>query len=349
MRSINGRRTGIGARLPSATCLAALLFITPGRPGAAAATLTLDEYRARLCTARAQAQAALMAPARGPAPAAERRQLLAPLPLQAQVRMPAGGVVTVDNRTLAQRLSPALASPRMGVRRAGLRHFVATVDRLLEATVPAVTVPDEGQTRATLQRVLSQSEYETREKGPSWEERFVLWLSRLLERLFPRTARAPAESEAAARWMLAFVVLVLAVLVARIVLLVLPNLRRRARHGPELPVGELLVPREPEALLAEAERKAAAGEYREALRLAYLATVTRLDRAGVLPEDRSRTHWELLRALRRAGRDLLYRELAPLTLRLDERLYGGRTATMEDYQACRVAHEQIERLLCAPA
>ena len=38
-----------------------------------------------------------------------------------------------------------------------------------------------------------------------------------------------------------------------------------------------------------------------------------------------------------------------LTLRLDERLYGGRTATMDDYQACRGAHEQIERLLCAPA
>jgi hypothetical protein len=196
---------------------------------------------------------------------------------------------------------------------------------------------------------LSQPEYDTREKGPSWEERFVLWLSRLLDRLFPRSSRQPGENEAAARWMLAFVVLVLAILVTRILLLVLPNLRRRARAEPELPVGALLVPREPDALLAEAERRAAAGDYREALRLAYLATVTRLDRAGVLPEDRSRTHWELLRALRRAGRDSLYQQLAPLTLRLDERLYGGRTATMEDYQACRGAHDQIERLLCAPA
>jgi hypothetical protein len=109
------------------------------------------------------------------------------------------------------------------------------------------------------------------------------------------------------------------------------------------------VPSEPDALLAQAEREAAAGRYREALRLAYLALVARLDRAGVLPEDRSRTHWELLRELRRAGRDPLYQELAPITRRLDERLYGGRTTTVEDYHVCRAAHDQVVRLLCVPA
>jgi hypothetical protein len=329
-------------------CLVALLLSSPAIPAAAAPTLTLSQYRIGLGKTRAQAAALLRSP-RGAAPASERALLLAALPVQAQVQMPAGGLVSVDNRPLAQRLSQALTNPRPGARRAGLRQGIATLDRLLEATAPAVLVPEDGQTRSTLQRVLSQPEYDTREKGPSWEERFVLWLSRLLDRLFPRSSRQPGENEAAARWMLAFVVLVLAILVTRILLLVLPNLRRRAREEPELPVGALLVPREPDALLAEAERRAAAGDYREALRLAYLATVTRLDRAGVLPEDRSRTHWELLRALRRSGRDPLYQQLAPLTLRLDERLYGGRTATMEDYQACRGAHDQIERLLCAPA
>jgi hypothetical protein len=173
----------------------------------------------------------------------------------------------------------------------------------------------------------------------------------------------------------------LAVLVARIIWLVLPDLRRPRRREAQLPGGEVMVPREPAELLAEAEREAAAGRYREALRLTYLAMVTRLDRAGVLPEDRSRTHWELLRDLRRLtraretqavgsrlstvgegapavtesrqptadGLSSLVAILAPVTRRLDERLYGGRTATAEDYQECRSVHDQIERLLCLPA
>src|SRR5262249_48177623 len=151
----------------------------------------------------------------------------------------------------------------------------------------------------------------------------------------------------------------LAVLIARMILVLLPNLRRLRRTDDEEPSGgELMLPREPDVLLAEADREAAAGRYREALRLAYLATVARLDPVGVLPEDGSRTHWELLRDLRRISSDelrvtsnegktseLVTRHsslvtlLSPLTQRLDERLYGGRTTTVEDYQVCRAAHD----------
>jgi hypothetical protein len=246
---------------------------------------------------------------------------------------------------------------------------MAAVDRLLAATgapSPSLNPAAVGQ---ALRRVLARPEYQIRERKPSLVERFFawlgdlltrffLWLARLLDRWLP--AQTPGRADRLARLMVIGVVLLLAVLIARMILLILPNLRRLGRVKDAEPAGgELLVPQEPDALLAAAEREAAAGRYREALRLAYLATVARLDRAGVLPEDRSRTHWELLRDLRRLTSphpssliphpSSLVAVLAPLTQRLDERLYGGRATTVEDYQVCRTAHDQIERLLCAPA
>lgn len=339
--------------LPLAACLLASLVTVSGVDAADAMTLT--EYRARLLQSRALAAAALRGTGPAAGQAAARAHALEALPLEAEVRMPTGLVVSVNNHALAESLVSNLERPDRSEqsRRAGLRQFVAALDRLLSLTASPSGPPREATTRAradgALRSVLSRPEFETKEPGPSWEERFILWLSRLLERLFPNTPIATTGSDAPARVMLGVLVLFLAVLLARVLLLVLPNLRRRSRAEPDLPEGELLVPGEPDALLAAAEREAAAGRYREALRLAYQALVVRLDRAGVLPEDRSRTHWEFLRDLRRAGRDPLYRELAPITRRLDERLFGGRTATADDYQACRSAYARVETLLCAPA
>ena len=62
----------------------------------------------------------------------------------------------------------------------------------------------------------------------------------------------------------------------------------------------------------------------------------------------------ILGALILVDADQLKRDLATLegearTRLLDERLYGGRLATVEDYQACRAVHDEVQRLLCAPA
>ena len=375
--------------------LAACLAIMPlAAVATAGPALTLIEYRAALLKARALAVAARreQSPPASGAPATWARIVIA-LPLQVQVRMPSGGTVRVDNRPLARLLTESIdpygraagtaRRPRPGwpflrlPARASIRlyRFVAAVDRLLAATaVPSAPIDRAGADQA-LRQVLARPEYQYRQRKPSLLERFFdwlggelnrffLWLARLLERWLPGSAHTPARADRLARLMVIGVVLLLAVLIARIILAILPNLRRLGRDKDAEPAGgELLVPQEPEALLAQAEREAAAGRYREALRLAYLATVARLDRAGVLPEDRSRTHWELLRDLGRVTRASspapgdgtplprasLVAALVPLTQRLDERLYGGRTTTVDDYQLCRAAHDQIERLLCAPA
>jgi hypothetical protein len=331
--------------------LLAALAVLPAAVRAAGPEMSLTQYRSRLQSCRSGA-ASLLRGTAAPGRAAQAR-LLQVLPLEAEVRMPDGVAVSVGNHALGQSLSSALARPDLPGRRARLRQFVATMDRLLSATEPPSGEFRAATSRAAadtvLQSVLSRPEFQTKEPGRGWEERFILWLDRLLRRLFSGTPVATTGSDWPARLVLAAVVLLLAILLARVVLLVLPNLRRRSRPEPELPVGELLVPSEPDLLLSAAEREAAAGRYREALRLAFQALVVRLDRAGVLPEDRSRTHWELLRDLRRAGRDPLYRELAPITRRVDERLFGGRTATVDDYQACRSVYTHLETLLCAPA
>jgi hypothetical protein len=366
------------ALLPAAWALsAAALAGAAGR-----APLSLPEYRAALRQARALAVAALGDQRRSfqQVPAA-RARIRAALPLQVQVRM-SSGVVSVDNRPVVRTLFQALGRRPPEEQRRGLRRFVAALDDLQAATAAPSPAIDRPRADRVLRAVLSRPEYRPPSDEPSWLDRFLLWLQRLLDRWFGRRAPAAPREDGLARLMLAGVVLLLAVLVARIIWLVLPDLRRPRRREAERPGGEVMVPREPAELLAEAEREAAAGRYREALRLTYLAMVTRLDRAGVLPEDRSRTHWELLRDLRRLTRDRetqalgsrlsavgegapavtdrrqppadgllssLIDLLAPVTRRLDERLYGGRTATAEDYQECRGAHDQIERLLCLPA
>jgi hypothetical protein len=311
--------------------------------------LTLREYRSALQHARAEAVAALRKSDARAVRSGRQERILAGLPVQASVRTPSGALIRIDNAALVQPLLRAYERPGTASRRLELRQFVNGIDRLLAATRSPTTELDRARADGVLHSVLRRPEYKTVEPGPSLEERIVAWLDRMIRRLIPGSVGLPAGGEGLGRLMLAVVVLLLAILVARIVVLILPDLRRRRRVEPEREAGVLVLPTEPEALLAAAEAEAAAGRYREALRMAYLAMVARLNRAGVLPEDSSRTHWELLRALQRAEKGALYQQLAPVTRRVDERLFGGRASTADDYQSCRQAYDQIERLLCAPA
>jgi hypothetical protein len=352
-----------------------LAGLAPCASAVASPSLTIDQYRAALSRARSAAVAALQETgASAVSAAAARARSRSTLPLQAEVSLPST-VVSVDNRPLGETLSRALGESRPAARRAGLRRFIAALDQLLAATGGQARGTDRSRVDQVLREVLSRPEYRSREPGPSWVDRFLAWLDRLLERWLPQSSASGAPSgRGLGRVLVAVVVLLLAVLIARIIIIVLPDLRASRRRSVDQPSGDLLVPQEPEALLAEAEREAAAGHYREALRLTYRAMVARLEKAGVLPEDRSRTHWELLRDLRRgmsnelrvtsdeeSQRPLssdsslithhssLVSLLSPLTRRLDERLYGSRAATVDDYQECRRVHDQVERLLCAPA
>lgn len=81
----------------------------------------------------------------------------------------------------------------------------------------------------------------------------------------------------------------------------------------------------------EAERLFAAGEYRAALRLLYLATLIRWEEAGRLRFDRSLTNREVVARVTRQGDASLLEQLAPLVDRFDRVWYGGAPCTSDDY------------------
>lgn len=89
----------------------------------------------------------------------------------------------------------------------------------------------------------------------------------------------------------------------------------------------------PEALLADADRAAAAGDFAHALSRLYLALIRNLDRHGFVRYDRSRTNWEYLRQVR--AHDGISSPLAALTTASEAVWYGSQPADASRYDSCR--------------
>jgi hypothetical protein len=92
--------------------------------------------------------------------------------------------------------------------------------------------------------------------------------------------------------------------------------------------------------LASSRQLAERGDYRGALRLAYLASLQRLSRARLLVLRENRTNWEYQRALRSRS-TLAYDVLLPATRLFDEAWYGDRQATPEEYEVVVAAHDAL--------
>ena len=139
----------------------------------------------------------------------------------------------------------------------------------------------------------------------------------------------------------------LVVLLAYLIWTYVPGLRFRRRGGEALlgSEDEIVVPDRVEARLAAAEAAASAGRFLDALRHTYAAMLLILDAANVLAYDRARANGEVLRALRTPAQAPARAILLPVTYSLDEKLYGGRPATADDYRSCRAACSRLEALL----
>jgi hypothetical protein len=103
----------------------------------------------------------------------------------------------------------------------------------------------------------------------------------------------------------------------------------------------LVEARDKDSILELADSRARSGEFREAFRLVYLATLVALDSGGVLRFDRSKTNWEYLRALRSAGHAEIYDSMRPLTHDFDRLWYGFKGAGMADFQRARKEYERL--------
>ncbi len=89
----------------------------------------------------------------------------------------------------------------------------------------------------------------------------------------------------------------------------------------------------PDELLSRAERFAAQGNFREALRHRYLSLLLDLDARGVWRYDARRTNWEHIAALNRTDKNReLVAPLSDLTKRFDRVRYGGANCDDESWR-----------------
>jgi hypothetical protein len=221
--------------------------------------------------------------------------------------------------------------PDVAAAQAGIESILDGLD-LAEAG--AVVNPDGA--RSTLDEVLAREEFQPEpeeDDSSSLWARFLSWVNSVLDSFFgwlDRIIGGQGGEGSPASVALALVgVLVIVGIVAFAV--------RSVRESMTPGVTRLADGRSAEAhytsteARAEAERLFAAGQYRAALRLLYLATLIRWEEAGRLRFDRSLTNREVVARVNIQGDASLLEQLTPLVDRFDRVWYGGAPCTADDY------------------
>lgn len=348
--------------LPAATAFLLGLASIPagarrqGQPAAAASPpIPLADYRALIADARRNADRGL-----DPIRARMLRQRLARV---RQVAEPDGRRTAVDNRALLDALARAAGNSANARTQAASR--LHTLDAAL--TPPRRTgdtgVTDSADARQQARNILQADEFRrAAQTAPPkswlekrWEALGRWWgrqwaaFSRWLRQLFggikgpnlpsgtPRWLAATALFLFRARWAL-LALAVVAVLYFTLRGRRLPALRRAGRRGggTGLDLDEDALP-DP---LGAARERAQAGDYRSALRLAYIASLRRLAGSGLLVLEPNRTNWEYQRTLRNASRPA-YDTLLPATRLFDRVWYGEENATEAEYQRVVAVHDAL--------
>jgi hypothetical protein len=303
-------------RLAAAAALAAALLLAAGAAPRAGAATDLDGYRAALRGALAEVE---RDPASGPARASERLRALG------RVALPDGGAIAPDNSAILAALDAR--PPDAAAAQAGLRATLAELDRS-RAAPPLGAGAD-----ASLRGVLARREFLPDEPGPV--ERLRSWLATRLDEALrgvlgdvaPRLPAGPDFGDVRA-WVLGAVVLATLAVVFYVAL----SLRGTVgRSGPRLadppPARAAAV-----ELFAQSAVLAARGEFREAARLQYLATLLHGEELGQLRFDRAMTNRELLERARERGGAEAAARLRPLIEHFDRFWYGGAPGTSADYE-----------------
>ena len=91
---------------------------------------------------------------------------------------------------------------------------------------------------------------------------------------------------------------------------------------------------------AQADRLAAAGDYREAVRALYLSLLVTLHRKRIIAYDRTRTNWEYLATFPYFATSL-QPPFETLTIRFDHIWYGHEVPNRDDYDRCVVLSDSL--------
>jgi hypothetical protein len=214
------------------------------------------------------------------------------------------------------------AKPEASALARTLAHLRALHDDAAGYLQPA---SDRSGARATLAGILSAREFQ-RVKGPTWLDRLrqqvMAWLIDILDRTIG-SSLLPTISNILVYALIVVAVVLVGVWVAR-------SLRRSA-SAEAAALDLAIVPVRPwHEWLAQARAAADAGNWRDAVRLAYWCGVMYLETEGAWRADRSRTPREYVRLLPAASPQTA--PLQSLTRLLERIWYGGEAASRERFE-----------------
>jgi len=198
------------------------------------------------------------------------------------------------------------------------------------AAVPSRSTASE---RAKIDRILARSEFGGAGRPSAWErfrERIRAWIANLLDKIFSFVASHPGSSHALFWIILAGAVGFLALLLIR---LWSQDAQFLKLPAPNPAMHEM---RTWEEWVVAARKAAEQGDSRQAIHCVYWAGIVRLQGAGALPVDRTRTPREYLGLLAPseslgAGGNL-GEPLSDLTRKLERFWYARRAASHEDFR-----------------
>lgn len=192
---------------------------------------------------------------------------------------------------------------------------------------PQTTLPDDSRQR--LEEVLARPEFQ--DAQPTLLDRFLRWLSEILPDASP-DVRGLVDTAVGV-----FGVLVIGLLVFFVVRMV----RHNWREGESLEsFGE--IPIHATEAQAKATSAAGAGDFREAMRLLYLAALLHLDEVGLLRFDRALTNREVLATV--VNRIPLYTALSPVVTQFDRVWYGHAPFGASDFEQMQGQIEQLRQM-----
>jgi hypothetical protein len=319
--------------------VAALLLAFLSCRSAAAMPISQSEYAARLGKAAAFVDQAARRGGGGEPSAKEALKLV---PERAEVTMPGTEAMAVDNRELLRTLRQHIDSGKDGMEAAG-----AMLRSLQNAVQPGPAASITGA-RDVLAGVLGRSEFQPSRlaKAQAWVMRLLSRALELLQQALERIAsRLPslhlglsrAAQRAVLGILLAASVLITLYLVVRLVLRA-AGARWHVEQA-RMPVSE---PAKSHAQwLVEADAACGSGDYASAIRALHMAALMKLDSAGHVSYESSRTDGRFERALRARGMHEMAIVLGELNRLFAAVWYGLTPAGSEQY---RQAHVQWARL-----
>ena len=261
--------------------------------------------------------------------------------LRQGMKVSAGGqIVRVDLAGMAAHVRRARTSP-------GKQRLAALADlqQAMESAQAAASGHSAEQANVVHGRQIVRSIISGADFQPTWQERLGMMWRRALVRVLSGLDIPPGAAKTIG-W-----VIIALLIIGFASLLIMLWIKLAPRYFKRLPEGKLQTinagkPRKPtfESLLAAAEHDASLGEYREAFRNGYLASVLLLDRARFLTYVDSSTNWEYLRSLRQQERREPAEVFQDMTMLFDRLIYGKREVTRDDYLACRRQLQKLEAM-----